>query len=140
MSRQSSPPDSRLGGCRLRSADGAGVDRADEGLVQADTGVEARLFEQFEAYIPELAKLVVLREVTTPLATVAITGHSEGVIYGLDVTPRRMLSDALRMKTPIDGLCLAGQDVASPGIPGALWGGLLCAASIDPRAFLHLRG
>ncbi|MGA9443562.1 MAG: hypothetical protein WBV18_09120 [Methyloceanibacter sp.] len=41
--------------------------------------------------------------------------------------------------TPIPGLYLAGQDVASPGIPGALWGGLLSAASVDARVFKHFR-
>lgn len=102
--------------------------------------VEARLFEQFESYFPDLAKLVVFRELATPLSTVAITGHRQGAFYGLDVTPDRMLSEALRMKTPIKGLYLAGQDVAAPGIPGAMWGGLLCAASIDRKVFAHLRG
>lgn len=98
-----------------------------------------RVFELFEAYFPGLAKLVVFRELATPLSTVAITGHRKGAFYGLDVTPERMLSDALRVKTPIKGLYLSGQDAASPGIPGALWGGVLCAGSIDPSVFKHIR-
>ena len=44
------------------------------------------------------------------------------------------------MKTPVPGLYLSGQDVATPGIFGAMWGGPLAAASIDPRVFQHLRG
>lgn len=44
------------------------------------------------------------------------------------------------MKTPIEGLYLTGQDVVSPGIPGDMWGGMLCAASIDPKVFTHLGG
>lgn len=102
--------------------------------------VEAALFEQFEKYFPRLAELVVLKEIATPLATASITGHTKGSFYGLDVTPKRVLSVALNMKTPIEGLYLTGQDVLSPGIPGALWGGLLCAASIDPKVFQHLGG
>ena len=102
--------------------------------------VDESLFEQFKKYFPRLAELVVFREIATPLATASITGHTKGSFYGLDVTPRRVLSDALRMKTPIDGLYLTGQDVLSPGIPGALWGGLLCAASIEPGVFEHLGG
>ncbi len=101
--------------------------------------VEDRVFEQFAKYFPELAKLVVYRELSTPLSTVAVTGHRKGAFYGLDVTPERWLSDALRMKTPIRGLYLAGQDVASPGIPGALWGGVLCAGTIEPKVFKHIR-
>lgn len=103
------------------------------------TSVEERVFEQFEKYFPDLAKLVVFRELATPLSTVAITGHRKGAFYGLDVTPDRMLSDALSAKTPVKGLYFSGQDVASPGIPGAMWGGVLCAGSIDPRVFKHIR-
>ena len=102
--------------------------------------VEATLFEQFKKYFPRLADLVVFRELATPLATASITGHRKGSFYGLDVTPKRVMSDALRMKTPIKGLYLTGQDVLLPGIPGAMWGGLLCAASIDPKVVIHLGG
>jgi all-trans-retinol 13,14-reductase len=104
---------------------------------KADT--EASIFEAFQRYFPRLAELAVFRELATPLATAYITGHEKGAFYGLEVTPKRMLSDALRMKTPVKGLYLTGQDVMSPGVPGAMWGGLLCAASIDPKVFPHLR-
>lgn len=110
-----------------------------EDYTKLKKAVEDRVFEQFEAYFPDLARLVVFRELATPLSTVAITGHRKGAFYGLDVTPDRMLSDALRMNTPIKGLYLAGQDVASPGIPGAMWGGVLCAGNIDPKVFKHIR-
>ncbi|MEZ5500528.1 MAG: NAD(P)/FAD-dependent oxidoreductase [Steroidobacteraceae bacterium] len=109
-----------------------------EDYVRFKKTVEDRVFEQFQAYFPELAKLVVFRELATPLSTVAITGHRNGAFYGLDVTPDRIMSKALRVKTPVNGLYLAGQDVASPGIPGALWGGVLCAGSIDPSVFKHI--
>ena len=102
--------------------------------------VEEAMMTQFESYFPDLAKLVVFRELATPLSTVSFTGHREGAFYGLDVTPERFMCDALRAKTPIPNLFLAGQDVASPGIPGALWGGLLSAASVDPRVFKHILG
>ncbi len=102
--------------------------------------VEEKLFAQFAKYFPDLADLVVFRELATPLATKAISGHDQGAFYGLDVTPERALSSALQAKTPIEGLYLSGQDVVSPGIPGALWGGLLAAASVDPRIFKQLRG
>lgn len=102
--------------------------------------VEDAMFAQFRNYFPELAELVVYRELSTPLATAAITGHNFGAFYGLEVTPRRMLSNALRMKTPVEGLYLAGQDALSPGIPGAMWGGFLGAASIDPKIFTRMSG
>jgi all-trans-retinol 13,14-reductase len=98
------------------------------------------MFAQFQTYFPELAELVVFRNLSTPLTTAAITGHRRGAFYGLGVTPERVESGALRAKTPVPGLFLSGQDVASPGIPDALWGGLLAAASVDPKAFRHFRG
>jgi phytoene dehydrogenase-like protein len=101
--------------------------------------VEQTLMGQFERCFPDLAKLVVYREIATPLSTVTYTGHRKGAFYGLDVTPERVMCDGLRAKTPIPGLYLAGQDVASPGIPGALWGGLLGAASIDPKVISKIR-
>ena len=102
--------------------------------------VEEMLFAQFERYFPDLAKLVVFRNLSTPLSTEAITGHHHGGFYGIDVTPERVLSDALQAKTPVPGLMLAGQDVLSPGIPGALWGGIFAAASVDPKVWRKLPG
>lgn len=100
---------------------------------------EQILLAQFANYFPQLAELIVFHELSTPLATASITGHRKGSFYGLDVTPHRVTTDALRMKTPIEGLYLTGQDVISPGIPGAFWGGFLCAATIDPKVFMHLK-
>jgi all-trans-retinol 13,14-reductase len=49
-----------------------------------------------------------------------------------------MLSEALNARTPVPGLYLSGQDVMSPGIAGALSGGIFGAAAIDPRVFQKL--
>lgn len=100
--------------------------------------VEATLMAMFEERFPQLAEMVVYKELATPLTTLAFTGHREGAFYGLDVTPDRVMCGGLRAATPIPGLFLTGQDVCSPGIPGALMGGILSAASVDPRAFEFL--
>jgi phytoene dehydrogenase-like protein len=100
---------------------------------------EEAMMAMFAERFPELAEMVVYRELATPLSTVSYTGHREGAFYGLDVTPARVLSDALHAPTTVPGLYLSGQDVVSPGIPGALMGGLLCAASIDPQVFEQFR-
>ncbi len=97
--------------------------------------VEAKLMAFFTAKFPALAPLVVYRELGTPLATASFTGHEKGGFYGLETTPRRMLSEALNARTPVPGLFLTGQDVMAPGIAGALWGGMLGAAAVDPRVF-----
>ncbi len=99
---------------------------------------EDAMFARFKAYFPELARLVVFRNLSTPLTTSAITGHYRGAFYGLDITPERVMTGALQARTPVPGLFLAGQDVMSPGIPGALWGGVFAAASVDPKVFRQL--
>jgi all-trans-retinol 13,14-reductase len=101
--------------------------------------IEAKLMEFFTTKFPALAPLVVYRELGTPLATASFTGHEKGGFYGVETTPRRMLSDALNADTPVPGLFLTGQDVMTPGIAGALWGGMLGAAAVDPRVFQKFR-
>ncbi|MDR3472984.1 MAG: NAD(P)/FAD-dependent oxidoreductase [Devosia sp.] len=102
--------------------------------------VEQAMLDRFARQFPRLAPLIAYRELATPLATVSITGHRRGGFYGLENSPRRAATNALRMKTPIPGLYLCGQDVVTPGIFGAMWGGVLAAASVDPRVFQHIRG
>jgi all-trans-retinol 13,14-reductase len=101
--------------------------------------VETKMMAFFAEKFPALAPLVVYHELGTPLATAAFTGHEKGGFYGVETTPRRMLSDALNAATPVPGLFLAGQDVMLPGIAGALSGGMLGAAAIEPRVLQKLR-
>ena len=109
-----------------------------EGYADFKRRAEETIMAQFAHYFPDLSKLVVFHELATPLSTVSFTGHRKGAFYGLDVTPERVMCDALRAQTPIPGLYLAGQDVASPGIPGALAGGSIAAACVDSRVLKKL--
>ena len=78
------------------------------------------------------------REVSTPLTTASYPGAWRGASYGLEATPRRFLSRALGVRTPVKGLYLAGQDAASTGVTGAMMGGVLAAAAIEPRVLSRL--
>jgi len=100
--------------------------------------IEQTLLKQFGRYFPKLVPLIRYHELATPLSTVHWHGSPHGAIYGVECTPRRFLSRSLDVVTPIAGLYLAGQDVVTPGVIGALNGGLLAAAAIDPRIFEHL--
>lgn len=118
-------------------ADGGTQEPADD-WHSLKKNVEAKLLEFFGAKFPALEEMIVHCELGTPLATAAFTGHEKGGFYGIETTPDRLRSDALNARTPVPGLFLSGQDVATPGIAGALMGGMLGAAAIDPRVFRKL--
>ena len=61
-------------------------------------------------------------------------------MYGIEMSAARLRSDALRVRTPVAGLYLAGQDAASMGIQGAFMGGYMAAASLEPRLWLEMEG
>jgi all-trans-retinol 13,14-reductase len=119
-------------------ADG-GAEAHREQWVAFKKEMEAKLLAFFTAKFPALAPLVTYCDLGTPLATAAFTGHEKGGFYGVETTPRRMLSEALKARTPVPGLFLTGQDVMCPGIAGSLWGGMLGAAAVDPRVFQKFR-
>ncbi len=101
--------------------------------------IESRIMDFFKKKFPGLAPLVTYHELGTPLATAAFTGHEKGGFYGIETTPRRIMSTALNVRTPVPGLFLSGQDVMSPGIAGALSGGMFGAAAIDPHVFQKMK-
>lgn len=100
--------------------------------------IEDKMLAQFKRYFPEIASLITYHELSTPITMVHFVRRQQGASYGLDVTPRRFLSRSLRVRTPVKGLYLAGQDVTTPGITGAMMGGVLAAAAIDSRIFRQL--
>lgn len=119
-------------------ADGGAAEHPDEWAAFKQR-IESRMLNFFKEKFPDLAPLIVYHELGTPLATAFFTGHEKGGFYGVETTPRRMLSDALNARTPVPGLFLTGQDVMSPGIAGALAGGMFSAAAVDPRVFQKLK-
>jgi all-trans-retinol 13,14-reductase len=101
--------------------------------------IGAHLMAQFKRHFPGLAPMVEFHEVSTPLTQAAYVGAERGAMYGLDLTAARLQDPALRVRTPVPGLLLAGQDVTSPGIQGACMGGFMAAASLEPRLWRRLR-
>lgn len=97
------------------------------------------LVAQFKRHFPRLAPLIDFHEVSTPLSQASFVQADHGAMYGLEMTAERMVHRALRVRTPVPGLLLAGQDAVSPGIQGAFMGGLMGAASIEPRLWRHMR-
>ena len=79
-------------------------------------------------------------ELSTPLSQAAYALAPEGAMYGLATTPERLLDPALHVRTPVPGLLLAGQDVASLGVEGAAMGGLMAAATLKPALWKLMKG
>jgi all-trans-retinol 13,14-reductase len=92
-----------------------------------------KLLAQFKRHFPRLAPLIDFHEVSTPLSQASFVVADRGAMYGLEMSAERMRNSALKVRTPVRGLLLAGQDVMSLGIPGAFMGGFMAAASIEPR-------
>ena len=80
--------------------------------------------------VPGLSKLVRYSELSTPLTVEDFTSHPGGAFYGLPGKPARFRSGPLSARAPIAGLYLSGCDAASPGVPGALMGGVAAASQI----------
>ena len=78
-------------------ADGGADERPSEwSALKRD--IEARMMAFYAEKFPALAPLIVYHELGTPLATAAFTGHDKGGFYGVETTPRRMLSNALNAR------------------------------------------
>lgn len=93
----------------------------------------ARLLEAVFARLPQLRGKVDVAELSTPLSAAHFAGHPTGEIYGLDASPAR-LDLGLTAKTPVPGLYLTGADLASPGVGGAAFGGVLATAAALGRS------
>lgn len=100
--------------------------------------IEERMLAQTRRHVPELMEKCVYHELSTPLSTTFFTRAPFGAIYGLEATPRRFLNPRLRTRTPVKGLYLAGGDVATLGVTGALIGGILAAGTIEKRVLAKL--
>lgn len=97
------------------------------------------LLAQFKRRFSRLAPLIDFHEISTPLSQASFLQADHGAMYGLEMSAERMGHRALRIRTPVPGLLLAGQDAASPGIQGAFMGGFIAAASIEPRLWRQMR-
>lgn len=80
--------------------------------------------------LPGLRASVIHQELSTPLSVEHYTAHPQGAFYGLPATPERFLTAAIRARTPVPGLFLAGQDACMLGIIGAMMGGLAAACQV----------
>ena len=97
------------------------------------------LLEFVDRRYPGFRNLVDYCEVSTPLTVERFTGHPQGSVYGVPATPARFEQPYLKVATPLRNLYLTGADVASPGIMGAMMGGVATTARLlGPTGFLRV--
>lgn len=99
--------------------------------------IEERMLAQFARHFPALAPKVRLHELSTPVTQARYVRTPEGSTYGLEMSAPRLRSPALDVRTPVDGLLLAGQDVGGAGVHPSAISGVLAAGAID-RSLLAL--
>jgi all-trans-retinol 13,14-reductase len=91
--------------------------------------LSARLLAELERQVPAVAGNIAHAELSTPVTTQHFMNYGRGEIYGVAATPARYGLRELGARTPICGLYLTGQDVASLGVVGALFGGVVSASA-----------
>ncbi|PJZ70808.1 phytoene dehydrogenase [Leptospira perolatii] len=93
-----------------------------------------RLLNYVEERYPGFKKIVEYTELSTPITTEHFTLHQNGTIYGLPCVPDRFRESKapwFSPTTPIENLYLTGADAASPGVSGAMMGGVSAFARIS---------
>jgi all-trans-retinol 13,14-reductase len=93
----------------------------------------ARIQSEVERNVPAVAGKIDRAELSTPLTTRHFMNYQRGEAYGLAATPERFRLRSLTPRTTIRNLYLTGQDVASLGVAGALFGGVMTASAVLNR-------
>jgi all-trans-retinol 13,14-reductase len=92
-----------------------------------------RIQSEVERNVPAVAGKIDRAELSTPLTTRHFMNYQQGEAYGLAATPERFRLRSLTPHTPIRNLYLTGQDVASLGVAGALFGGVMTVSAMLGR-------
>jgi all-trans-retinol 13,14-reductase len=93
----------------------------------------ARIKSEVERNVPAVAGKIDHAELSTPLTTRHFMNYPQGEAYGLAATPEPFRLRSLTPHTTIRNLYLTGQDVASLGVAGALFGGVIAASAVLGR-------
>jgi len=100
--------------------------------------LKSRLLAELIRQVSSLEGNIACTELSTPVTTRHFMNYGHGEIYGIASTPDRFLTRELEARTPIRGLYLAGQDAASLGVVGALYGGVIGASAATGKNFFSV--
>jgi phytoene dehydrogenase-like protein len=97
------------------------------------------LIQLVEDRYPGFQALIEYAELSTPLTVEHFDGSDRGAIYGIPCVPERLDQDWIGARTPIKNLYLTGADALSPGIMGAMMGGVKTAGLLHgPWGFFQI--
>lgn len=99
------------------------------------------LLNYIERYYPGFKDLIEYAELATPITTEFFTGHAQGTIYGMPCVPDRFnesKSPWFDAKTPIENLYLTGADASSPGVSGAMMGGVIAFSQSSGKSMIKV--
>jgi all-trans-retinol 13,14-reductase len=96
-------------------------------------GLAERMQRELERAVPAVAGKIDHAELSTPLTTRHFMNYEQGEAYGLAATPDRFRLRSLTPHTSVPNLYLTGQDVASLGVAGAMFGGVIAASAVLGR-------
>lgn len=101
--------------------------------------IASSLIARVDKHLPGFADMVAYIDVSTPVSMEHFQGNARGAFYGVPATPARMFQPWTRAKTPVTNLYLTGCDVMTPGVMGALMGGVKTAGALmGPFGFIRL--
>jgi phytoene dehydrogenase-like protein len=106
----------------------------DEEYIAKKKFITEKLLNYIEKHYPGFKNIVEYAELATPITTEHFTLHAKGTIYGLPCVLdrfRESKSPWFYSTTPIEDLFLTGADVASPGVSGAMMGGVAAFTQVS---------
>ncbi len=113
-------------------ADSSWKRRGDE-YEELKKSISDKLINFVEERYPGFKAIIEFHELSTPLTVTSFTAHPKGSVYGMACVRERFRSDLApwcSSRTPVEGLYLTGADASSPGIAGALMGGMSTLAQV----------
>jgi all-trans-retinol 13,14-reductase len=113
-------------------ADTTWMKRGDDYLTIKEQ-IKQRLLAELYRHIPNAEQYLDYVEVSTPLSYETFAKRQRGGFMGIEASPQRFAQKWLRAQTPIRGLYLTGQDIATDGVIGALVGGVIAASAYLKR-------
>lgn len=103
--------------------------------------VARQLIAKVERRLPGFGDLIAYIDVSTPLTFEQFQGNARGEFYGVPITPERLFQPWTHVRTPVRNLYLTGCDVLTPGVQGAMIGGVKTAGMLTgPFGFFRLMG